>query len=181
MFRLSIAEKELWDADREMFVTIKPCEVVLEHSLISISRWEEKWHQAFLGKKPKTDEMVLDYVSCMVVGHVAEPLFYLALTANQMKEIEAYINDPHSATVIYGSGQGSGRSGDVVTSELIYYWMITFGIEWEAQKWHLNRLLNLIRVCELKSRKASKGSGKARGAQYHALNQQRRRLSGSRG
>ena len=131
----------------------------LEHSLVSISKWESKWHRAFLSKKDKTVEETIDYIKCMVLRDDVDPLIFNYLTQENIDQINDYIKNPMTATVIPGDNN-NGQSKEVVTSELIYYWMIAQQIPSEYQYWHLNRLLTLIRVCNVKNaspQKRSKG------------------------
>lgn len=153
MLEISVPGGEFWIEESEEFIHTKPQKLRLEHSLISISKWESKWKRAFLADRPKTDEQVLDYIRCMTINGDFPPETYAALSQENIDEIMAYIGDSMTATYIYkgfGNDNSSGR-GEVLTSELIYYWMVCFNIPVEFQKWHLNRLLTLIDVFEAKN------------------------------
>lgn len=153
MLEISVPGGEFWIEETEEFIQTKPQKLRLEHSLISISKWEAKWKRAFLSNKPKTNEQILDYVRCMTINGDFPLETYAALSQQNVDDIKAYIDDSMTATYIYkgfGNDNSSGR-GEVVTSELIYYWMVCFNIPVEFQKWHLNRLLTLIDVFEAKS------------------------------
>lgn len=150
---------EQWNEETQEFIEPKYKVLQLEHSLVSLSKWESKWHKAFLSNKEKTDEELLDYVKDMTITQNVEPEVYEHLTAGNYKEINDYIGDPMSATFISDNGQtGSGGAKEIVTSELIYYWMIALNIPVKFEKWHLNRLITLIRVCELKTSPPKKRS-----------------------
>lgn len=146
---------DLWDYANQMFVSTKECRLSLEHSLISISKWESKWHKAFLGKREKTNEEIMDYVRCMTVTPNVDPNIYYALTKENIRAINDYIQDPMTATCLPKDTHQSGIK-DTPTSELIYFWMISYGIPFECQRWHLNKLLTLIRVCDQKNHPAKR-------------------------
>lgn len=171
---------EGWDEMKQEFVEPQEKILQLEHSLISISKWESKWHKAFLSKNDKTEEEVFDYVKCMTLTPNVDPSIYDHLTADNVKQIKAYIDDPMSATIVPKGPEGKNNH-EVVTSELIYYWMISLTIPLECQKWHLNRLLKLIEVCNYKNTPPKKRSKSEIMRSNAALNAARRRQSGSRG
>lgn len=151
MLQITIPETELFDSEANLFIQVKQQTLTLEHSLISLSKWESKWHKQFLDKKPKSGEEMLDYVRCMTVTPNVDPNVYRCLTADHIEQINNYIADPMTAT--WFSEEANRRhSREVITSEIIYYWMISLGIYPECQKWHLNRLLTLIRVCSEKNK-----------------------------
>lgn len=150
-------EEQIWDETNEMFVYkpgVKGCELSLEHSLLSVSKWESIWCKPFLSTVDKTVEETLSYIECMTITptHV-DPEVYKRIPQSEFDKVNKYINNPSTATTFgdqNGSG-GKGRRGEVTTSELIYYWMTACNIPFECQKWHLNRLLTLIRICEIKN------------------------------
>lgn len=152
----------------------------LEHSLVSLSKWESKWNKAFLGKQEKTDEEILDYVRCMTLTQNVNPEIYHRLTDDNYAAINAYIEAPMTATYFSDDGQPK-RSREVVTAEVIYYWMIVYNIPVEFQKWHLNKLLTLIRVCEAKNAWPKKRSQRDLMKRNAALNAARRKRLNSRG
>lgn len=149
---ITIPRTELWDKEKEEFVYKKEQVIVLEHSLVSLSKWESKWHKPFLSSDTKTTEEILDYIKCMTITQNVDPEVYLRLTQQNVKEINEYIEDPATATWFGKREKKPGINNKVVTSELIYYWMIALQIPWEAQKWHLNRLITLIKVCNEENR-----------------------------
>ena len=180
MLTLKIAATEHWDSRREEFVYTKPATLSLEHSLVSVSKWEAKWGRSYFAEPPKTRAEELDYVRCMTVTQNVPPETYAAIGRNELLTIQAYINAPMTATTIKTQKHG-GKSGSKVTSELVYYWMIDLGIPFECQKWHLNRLMTLIRVCEIKSRPAKKMNRNDILRDNARLNKQRRAALQSRG
>lgn len=138
-----------WDESKQEFVSVKKQTLQLEHSLISLSKWESKWCKPFIGIKEKSDEEIMEYIKCMTLTPNVKPEVYRCLTPENILEINRYIEAPMTATTFSSKGAGIGR--EIITSELIYYWMITLNIPMECQKWHLNRLITLIRVCTIKN------------------------------
>lgn len=172
------AMDELWDEQNQKFLSVKETTIQLEHSLLSISKWESKWNKSFINTREKTNEELLDYIKCMTITKNVDPNIYVCLTAENIQEIVNYINAPMTAMTIRESGK---ESREVVTSELIYYWMISLNIPVEFEKWHLNRLITLIKVCSMKNqpaKKMSKGEILKRNA---ALNAARRKKFNSKG
>lgn len=176
-----IPAAEAWDESRQEFVSVKEQTLQLEHSLVSLSKWESRWHKAFLSKNDKTEEELRDYIRCMTLTQNVNPNVYQFLTNENLSQIKEYIDDPMSATVINSTPSGNKSSREVVTSELIYYWMIALNIPPEYQKWHLNRLLKLIEVCNIKNTPPKKRSKSEIMRSNAALNAARRRQYGSRG
>lgn len=174
MLQLILPEREIWDPIKSEFIYTKEKLLQLEHSLISISKWEARWGKAFLGKREKTTEESIDYIRCMTITKNVDPNVYESLTDSAIQKINKYISDPMTAT-FFRKDPSEKVSRDVVTSELIYYWMISLNIPFECQKWHLNRLLSLIRVCSIKSSPPKKMSQKEIMAQNEALNEARKK------
>ena len=158
MLSLTIPDAELFDEAQNKFIRIKGRTIQLEHSLISISKWESKWKHAFLSQREKTPEETIDYIRCMTVTPDVDPNLYYALTPGHRIIVQAYINDPMSATRFRGEKQNGG-SAVGVTSEKLYAQMALLGIPFSCEKWHLNRLTNLIHLCETMSsgKKMSRG------------------------
>lgn len=181
MLKIIIPEREYFDAQSNEFLLLKEQELVLEHSLLSISKWESKWKKPFLSKEPKSPEESIDYIRCMTLNTNLNPYAYLGLSESIFSKISAYVDDSMSATWFNEKQNSSNGKSQVVTSELIYYWMIAFGIPFECQKWHLNRLLTLIRICEIKNTPSKKMKKKDIYAQNRALNASRRSRFGSNG
>lgn len=157
MLTIKIPSVEYFDEKTSSFNTSKEITLQLEHSLVSISKWEAKWHKPFLSNTQKTSEEILDYVRCMTITQNVDPNRYLLLTADNFKRIESYIEDPMTATW-FNDKENKNKKKETVTSEIIYYWMIGFNIPFECQKWHINRLLTLIRVCNIKNQPQKKMS-----------------------
>ena len=171
---------EGWDEERQEFVDPQVKTLQLEHSLVSISKWESKWHKAFLSKKDKTEEEIFDYIKCMTLTQNVDPSVYDHLTVDNVNQIKAYIEDPMTATVI-NTNSSDKSNKETVTSELIYYWMIAVNIPSEYQKWHINRLLKLIEVCKVKNSPPKKRSKSNIMRSNAALKAARRKQLGTRG
>ena len=154
----------------------------LEHSLLSISKWESKWCKAFLeSREEKTYEEVIDYIKCMTLNKNVSDDVYRCLTQENITAINDYIAAPMTATYFSNNERGK-RNSEQVTSELIYYWMIALQIPFDpCQKWHINRLLTLIRVCNVKNQPPKKMSKRSTASQYAKLNAARRQQMNSRG
>lgn len=174
MLRITIPATELWDENRQEFIRTKEQTLQLEHSLVSLSKWESKWKKAFLTKENKTYEETIDYIKCMTITQNVNPEVYRFLTNDNIEEINRYIADSMTATY-FSEEKGARRSSETVTSELIYYWMIALQIPPEYQKWHLNRLLTLIRVCNVKNTPPKKMSRRDLMSRNAALNAARRK------
>ena len=181
MLQITIPETELFDEARQEFIYVnKPVTLTLEHSLVSISKWESKWKKPYISDEKKSIEETIDYVRCMTITQNVDPNVYYALTTQNFKEIEDYIKDPHTATTIVERDRPN-RSGEGITSELIYYWMCAYQIPFEAQKWHFNRLMTLIRIAGIKNSPEKKMSRKDAYKQQRELNAMRRAKSKSKG
>ena len=180
MLTLLVPESELFDERTNEFIQIKEQTIVLEHSLVSIAKWESKWKKSYLSSKNKTFEETLDYIRCMTITKNVNPLIYKSLKKESFDAIQAYINDPMTATYFYDKDdRPSGPN--IVTAEVVYYWMISLGIPMECQKWHFNRLIALIRVCNIKSNAGKKMSRSEIVSRNRALNEERKRKYKTRG
>lgn len=172
MLTITIPEMEWFDENTQEFSYTKSVTLQLEHSLISISKWEAKWKRPFLDDRPKTFEENIDYVRCMTINKV-DPRVYSGINSEIFKTINNYINDSHTATW-FTENKKDEKSSEKTTSELIYYWMIANNIPVEeCQKWHLNRLLTLIRICSIKNQPAKKMSKKDIMKQNTKINEER--------
>ena len=181
MLQITIPEREFYNEATGEFVYIKETVLQLEHSLISLSKWESKWKKPFLSNKnPLTSEEMLDYIRCMTINNNVPDTAYLGIGMKEMNQIREYISDEHTATTIVDRRPRNNRS-ETITSELIYYWMIACQIPFECQKWHLNRLLMLIRICNIKQGPEQKMSRQSIYAQNKALNDARRAKLHTRG
>lgn len=146
MHTITIKGIDFWDEVTEEFISVKTQTITIEHSLVSISKWEQKWHKPYLGSEVKTRAESIDYVRCMTITQHVDPLLYECITPKQMEEINAYISDPMTATW-FDDSVNKQRSHDIVTNEVIYGWMSALQIPYDpCQKWHFNRLMTLIRV-----------------------------------
>lgn len=173
VLQITIPGQELFDETTMKRIRTKDTTLQLEHSLVSLSKWESKWKKPYLNNSGVTEEMSLDYVRCMTLTQNVDPRVYQSLTRKNLEDIRAYIDDPMTATTFRETNR-PGRH-QVITAEIIYYWMVTLGIPWDpCQKWHLNRLMTLIRVCDEKSRPSKKMSRKETAARQHSLNAARR-------
>ena len=179
MLQITIPGIELWDESREIFTQTKEQTLQLEHSLVSLSKWESKWGKAFLSKQEKTYEETIDYIKCMTITQNVDPNVYNHLSKSIIDKITEYIEAPMTATY-FSKEQSSGNSREQVTSELIYYWMIALNIPFECQKWHLNRLLTLIRVCNIKNQPPINMSKRAIISRNTALTAARRKQLNTR-
>lgn len=149
MLQITIPAAEYFDDETQMFVETKEQRLQLEHSLVSISKWESKWKKPYLNNKDISREESLDYIRCMTITQNVNPLVYYAIPDDILKQIMDYIADPMTATTFRESNSGRG-GGEIITSEIIYYWMTEYNIPPEYQKWHFNRLMTLIKVCSIK-------------------------------
>lgn len=180
MLTITIPAAEMYDEKTETFVSSKEQTLQLEHSLVSLSKWESKWCKAFLTKEEKTLEETVDYIKCMTITQNVDPNVYNALTQSNIDNINNYISAPMTATTFYDDGQ-KGTKKETVTSELIYYWMISLNIPMECQKWHLNRLLTLIRVCNVKNAPPKKYGRGDMLRRYASLNEARKKQLNTKG
>lgn len=178
MLQITIPAVETFNSKTDEFVTIKEQKITLEHSLVSLSKWESKWKKPFISDKEKTTEEIIDYVRCMCLTQNVDSRVFNNLSDENVKAIKAYIEDPMTATTL---PKETKKGRDVITSELIYYCMIACNIPIEFQKWHLNRLMTLIRVCEIKNTPPKKMSRKELLARNKALNDSRRKKLGTTG
>lgn len=171
---------EGWDEEKQEFVEPKMKVLQLEHSLVSLSKWESKWCKPFFSKEEKTVEETMDYVRCMTLTQNVDPEVYSHLTPENIDQVNAYIEAPMTATV-FGEDKAGRNGREKITAELIYYWMIAQNIPVEFQKWHLNRLLTLIRVCSIKNTPPEKKSKSEIMRRNAALNAARKKQLNTRG
>lgn len=179
MLQISVPATTLYDEGKNEFLDIKQHTLQLEHSLVSISKWESEHNKPFISNLEKTTEETLSYIRCMTLTQNVDPNVYLAIPNDVIKKISDYINAPMTATTINGI-QSRGPK-EVVTSELVYFWMIAQNIPFECQKWHLNRLFTLIQVCSIKNSPDKKMSQKDIYARNRALNDARRKKLNTKG
>ena len=179
MLEIRIDGKEFWNQEKEEFVNTKGITLRLEHSLISISKWEAKYKRPFLSDGPKTLQETYDYIAFMSLDRNVSMTELEGITEEDYKKILDYIHDPMTATKISNNAKNKLNSNHVLTSEEIYYDMTALNIPFECEKWHLNRLLTLIQIASIKNeppKKMSKGEiyrqnaelNRARRAKYHS-------------
>lgn len=155
--------------------------VEMEHSLASLSKWESIHQVPFLSSTDLSNEQVFDYLKCMVVSPNVDADVLYHCSQSNLDRIQTYINSSESATTFGGIPEKRGGSREKVTAELIYYWMATFQIPIEAENWHLNRLLSLIKIFSVKNAKQPKRSTSEMAAERHRINAERRAKLGTSG
>jgi oligoribonuclease NrnB/cAMP/cGMP phosphodiesterase (DHH superfamily) len=175
MLQIIIPPVDMWDERKQEFIASKGQTLQLEHSLVSLSKWESKWCKAFLSNKNMTPEESIDYIRCMTITQNVPDDVYNAIPDSIIKEVSDYIALPMTATWFGEEGKKSSSNGETVTAELIYYWMIALNIPMECQKWHLNRLLTLIKVCNIKNQPPKKRSKRDIMSRNAALNAARKK------
>ena len=171
---------EGWDEENEEFIEPKTQTLLLEHSLVSLSKWESKWCKPFLSSSEKTNEETLDYIKCMTITQNVDPDVYNHLTHDNISKINQYIYAPMTATT-FREDKVKKANNQIITSELVYSWMVALNIPFECQKWHLNRLLTLIRVCNVNTEPSKKMSKRDVMSRNAALNAARRKKLNTRG
>lgn len=179
MLQLDIPDLEIFDDGKSEFSIKKGQEIQVEHSLVSISKWESKWNKPFLGKDSKTIEETIDYIRCMSITQNVRKEVYNNITNDNIEKVSKYIAAPMTATWFIDEHQSPSK--EIITSEIIYYWMLTYNIPFECQKWHLNRLLTLIKVCSNKNEKPKKMSKNEIINRNRTLNEQRKQQLNSKG
>ena len=179
MLKITIPAGEQYDEVNNLFITSKEQTLQLEHSLTSLSKWESKWCKPFLTKDIKTFEESADYIRCMTITQNVDPMVYRFVSQENIADVSAYIEAPMTATIFSKEKQTINR--EVITAEIIYYWMVAMNIPFECQKWHLNRLLTLINVCNIKNTPAKKRNSKETMSRNAALNAARKQSLHTKG
>jgi hypothetical protein len=179
MLKMIIPSHEDYDEVNEEFVTSKEQVLQLEHSLVSLSKWESKWCKPFLTKDDKTFEESVDYIKCMTLTQNVNPDVYRFITRENVAQVGTYIELPMTATIFSNDKKTINR--EVVTAEILYYWMISMNIPFECQKWHLNRLVTLINVCYIKNQPSKKMNKREIMNRNKALNDARRKALNTKG
>lgn len=183
MLKITIPAQELYDEkENKIIKASKETTIQLEHSLVSISKWESKWQKPFLSSDEdyqKTHDETIDYIKCMTITQNVDPNVYNYLTVQNIKEVQDYIASPMSATTIKSLTTGMTKK-QIITSELIYYWMVANGIPFDCEKWHLNRLIKLIQICSEKNKDPKKMSQNEILNRNAKLNAARRKAAAAR-
>lgn len=180
MLTIVVGGEQMFDEINKEFVREGGVELQLEHSLVSLSKWESKFEKPFLGKDDKSGEEIIAYIKAMTLTPDVPDKVYERLSRENIEAINNYLDKKMTATW-FNDAPGAPKSAEVITSELIYYWMTVFKIPFECQYWHLNRLFTLIRICNIKSAKPKKMSRRDIAARNAELNAQRRRQLGTKG
>lgn len=179
MLELKIPRRTFFNETTNEFVELDEITLKLEHSLISLSKWEGKLKKPFLSEKSHSKDDMLFYIECMSLNSNVDSIVYRTIPDEYFKIIVDYIDDPMTATTITDNDTSSSR--DIITAEIIYFWMIEFGIPFECQKWHLTRLITLIRVCSIKKGPQRKMSKREILEQNKRLNEERKKQSNTKG
>lgn len=177
MLEITVPRMEFFDNDLQEFIIYEEVTLELEHSLVSLSKWESKWEIPFLGDKEKTDGQTIDYIRCMTISPDVPPETYNHLTSEIVNKVNEYIASSQTATWFDEAKNQPKGNKETITAELIYYWMIALTIPFECQNWHLNRLLTLVKVCNIKNEPTKGGRKMSRSeqaARNRALNEKRR-------
>lgn len=173
MLKLTLVGAEYYNEELEEFETVGDVELELEHSLVSLSKWESKFQKPFLTNEGKSKEELLYYIEAMIISPIYPNDIYTRLSSENVVKIQQYIDSKESATTFGMMPERKGR-GEIITAELIYYWMVAFNIPFECEYWHLNRLFALIRICNIKNSKPKKMSRNEIASRNRELNAIRR-------
>jgi len=172
MLTITIPAIEHYDEETNTFTTAKEQKVQLEHSLVSLSKWESKWCKPFLSRDEKTMDETIDYIRCMTMTQNVDDGLYSRITNDNITSIHNYIDAKMTATTITQENKKTNR--EIITAEIIYHWMIALNIPFECQKWHLNRLLTLVNVCNIKNTPPKKTNRKELASRNMSLNAARK-------
>ena len=182
MLRIKIPPGEYWDERKQEFIKSEGQTILLEHSLVSLAKWEAHWKKPFLSKEPKTRAETIDYIRCMTVTENVDRMIYDTLSNDTINLISNYINESMTATTFADDGKPGPRSREIITAEIIYYWLVALKIPFEpCQNWHLSRLLTLVRVCNIKNQPKKKGNTRDIMSRNAKLNAERRKRLGTTG
>lgn len=179
MLTVTVPSQELFNEATQKFIRTSEATLQLEHSLLSVSKWEQTWHKPFLSGKSLSIEEQLDYIRCMTINKDVDPNVYLYLPNSVLTQIAEYIDNPMSAITFNTTGNGHHR--ERIYSETIYFWMISFGIPFECQKWHLNRLLSLIKLCNDKNTPPKQMSEREALANMNRINEEQKKKFNTKG
>lgn len=180
MLKLFMPTKELWNDELAEFIELNAVELELEHSLLSLSKWESEYQKPFLSDILKTPDEILGYVYHMIITPGVSRNVIFQIDQENLDKINEYIESKQSATTFGEMPKRTGRA-EIITSELIYYWMVAFNIPFECETWHLNRLFSLIRICNIKQSTPTKQSKAEIAKRNRELNEQRKAQYGTKG
>ena len=180
MLKIVVPGAEFFNEEKQEFVTIGDIELRFEHSLVSLSKWESIWEVPFLTDRDKSDEETASYIKLMCLDSNVSDEVFNRLSNDNIKAIDEYISKKHTATW-FREDDKPKKSPETITSELIYYWMVAMNIPFECETWHLNRLMTLIRVYNLKNSPEKKMSRADILARNRRLNAERRRQHNTKG
>lgn len=184
MLRITIPSGDYYDERKQEFYHSEGQKILLEHSLVSLAKWEARWHKPFLSAKEMSRAETIDYIRCMTLTENVNPMAYSLLTNSDLDMVTQYINEPMTATTFSKrQGEGKGSSRKIITAEVIYYWMVALQIPFEpCERWHLNKLLTLIKVCNIEGQpKKKKLSALDTMKENTELNRARRKKLGTKG
>jgi hypothetical protein len=180
MLSLIVQNEELFNEETNEFIETDGFVLELEHSLVSLSKWESIFQRPFLGNESRSNEELLAYIECMILNPTYPADAVSTLSAEKIAVIRDYINSPQSATTFGKMPERKGR-GETITSELIYYWLVAFEIPFEVERWHLNRLIALVKVCNIKNSKPTKQSKAEHARNAREMNARRKAELGTTG
>jgi hypothetical protein len=183
MLKLILPALEQYNETDDEFIYLKEQALQLEHSLVSISKWESKWGKPFLSKnkESKTIEESVDYIRCMTLTQNVDPKIYNRITQKHVQQVTDYMELPMTATVFSSAKKSAPGNREIITAEIIYFWMISYNIPFECQKWHFNRLITLINVCNIKNQPSKKMSKKELMSRNASINAARRQALNTKG
>lgn len=179
MLELKVKAFEAFDETHQEFIKVPSTTLRLEHSLVSLSKWEAKWKVPFFSERKKSSEQLRDYIRCMAIGQNINPNVFIGLSASDIKKVQEYIAEEHTATTF--SDTANKFSSRIVTSELIYYWMTVYNVPFECQKWNLSRLLTLLRIASIENAPKKKIPTRELMDRNRALNRARRKARHTKG
>lgn len=180
MLEIYIPAMEFYDESNNIFIHVAGQNLKLEHSLVSLSKWESIWEKPFLSQKNMTEAETISYIKCMTITQNVNPALYKGITQDIINQVNSYIAHPMTATT-FPNKDPRRINREIITAEIIYYWMITLNVPFECQKWHLNKLLTLLNVCNIKSQPGKKMSPREVIARNKALNAERKSKLNTRG
>lgn len=174
MLTLKVIGEEFYNEETEEFNSVNDFTLYLEHSLLSLSKWESKHKKPFLSNNEKSSEETVSYVEMMILNEDYPEGIFSRLSNENLNAINSYIESSESATTFSNHLNSGKKNSEIITAELVYYWMVAFNIPFECENWHLNRLFSLIQICNIKNSDPKKMSRNEIASRNHALNEQRK-------